>query len=423
MSKEQIRSAIIKDPPFITYSIQNTLRPKIKFFVHELGIQSSLLPRIISMCPPLIGYSLTNNIRPKVCYLMNQLALNQYQVGVMVATSPPILALSQQFNIEPTLSRIFELLEFDNTHDFGKFVLQGPRMLLHSVASLDGKFDLLVESLQSRDQAINAIRNSPSLLTWNVNDFRRRIERTLDADRDLLSSLNPKGRRPKLIERSFTNTTYSDAIIVSEESPSFESITMIYPDIGTTAKESGMSQSTVAKAIKTRQFVQGNYFSSITNFQKSEASVRSHSPKNTSISISLCVSAGLYPRDSIDRDGGICIQVINRDMSKKDYKILVNDFHVAAASCLGVLIPNPTENAITLFFPMIKISKDRCDLYSVRSFDCIKFLLQNLQHLNECFVILCIIRKDMDCVKSCGMLYRGEERKRRSREIRYKNLQ
>ena len=80
MTKEQIRTAMLKQPSLIQYSI-DTLRAKLNLFVDELGIDPSLLPRIITSSPALVGYSLADNLRPKVCHIMRDCALNQFQVG------------------------------------------------------------------------------------------------------------------------------------------------------------------------------------------------------------------------------------------------------------------------------------------------------------------------------------------------------
>jgi hypothetical protein len=84
MTTEQCRSSLLKQPSLIQYSIANTLQPKLNFFTRELGVEQSLLPRIITTTPALVGYSLSENLRPKVIYLMKRCALDQYQVGVLV---------------------------------------------------------------------------------------------------------------------------------------------------------------------------------------------------------------------------------------------------------------------------------------------------------------------------------------------------
>eukprot|EP00804_Cyclotella_cryptica_P011497 CCRYP_017072-RB/>CCRYP_017072-RB protein AED:0.33 eAED:0.33 QI:172/1/1/1/0.5/0.57/7/818/1145 len=371
MSMEQLRTALLKQPSLIQYSLDTTLRPKARFFLHELGIPSSLLSRIITTAPALMGFSLSDNLRPKVCCLMRRCALNQFQVGVLIATSPSLLSLSQLGKIEPTLSSLSELLEIDNPHDLGQILMAAPRLLHHSIASLDDKFSLLTKSLQSKEKAIIALRNNPSLLTWTLIVLRERIDLSLEMGNDLFTSLQPSKRgRRKMMQQSPPEANYEDAVIVSFESSSLESISMICPTVSVAAKEAGLSKSAVIEAIQAGQCVDGKFFSYLKDISEPGTALKHVSHDDHKVSISLFVSGSVYPGDRLDvargqsRTGGICLKVIN-DGTIDNYESIVDDVLAAASSCFGILVPNSTGNVILAVFPLINPSKNRCELFSL----------------------------------------------------------
>ncbi|KAL3798166.1 hypothetical protein HJC23_005727 [Cyclotella cryptica] len=348
MSMEQLRTALLKQPSLIQYSLDTTLRPKARFFLHELGIPSSLLSRIITTAPALMGFSLSDNLRPKVCSLMRRCALNQFQVGVLIATSPSLLSLSQlgkmnyECKIEPTLSSLSELLEIDNPHDLGQILMAAPRLLHHSIASLDDKFIL-----------------------------RERIDLSLEMGNDLFTSLQPSKRgRRKMMQQSPPEANYEDAVIVSFESSSLESISMICPTVSVAAKEAGLSKSAVIEAIQAGQCVDGKFFSYLKDISEPGTALKHVSYDDHEVSISLFVSGSVYPGDRLDvargqsRTGGICLKVIN-DGTIDNYESIVDDVLAAASSCFGILVPNSTGNVILAVFPLINPSKNRCELFSL----------------------------------------------------------
>lgn len=284
----------------------------------------------------------------------------------MVATSPSILTLSRRANIAPTLARLSELLHYENQNELGKFVMAAPRVLLHSVSSLNNKFNLLEDALQSTSKTIEIIRKNPSLMTWSLTKLRERIDHVLDSNGNLYTSLKPsKKGRPRLITQLPRSAKYeNNAVIVSSnELKSFDSIELICPTVDAAAKKIGEPKSVVTQAIDNGQFVKGKYFSYVRDF-KEPKTVGEDSPANINVtSLSIYAAGNVHPSDSQNfargqrKTGAVSLHLLEESH--------IDEFCAIATKLFGGVVPNPSGNAILLVYPLLNASKNRCDLFSL----------------------------------------------------------
>lgn len=264
------------------------------------------------------------------------------------------------------LSLISDLLGIESTVEIGQLVMTAPRMLHQSIPSLNGKYDLLAELLQSEEKAAMILRKNPSLLQWNLNAFKNRLGQYTESD--LISSLEPsKSGRQKLISQPQSALKWDDAVIASTES-NFESINGIYPDISVAAKKMGVSKSVLTEAVKNSECIDGCFFSKI----------RTQVPKNQLVeelsanhkTISIIVQGSVFPSDSMNsprgqsKTGGVCLKILNN--GDEDFAIIEKEFKASAASCFAI-IPNPfpSKTDILVIFPLTNASRNRCELYSL----------------------------------------------------------
>jgi hypothetical protein len=402
MSMGDLKVAILKQPSLMQYNVNSTLRPKLQFFINELGISDTLVCRIVKSAPAVMGLSLNENLRPKVVSIMLRCALSLQDVGYLIATSPQILLLSQKGKIEPTLRFLSTTLMMSEAHELGDLILAAPRVFHQGLeTSIAKKIEIVVRNMKEKSKTVAAaiIRNNPTLLSISNAVLESRIERCLLGGKDLTSSLLPsaKGRRT-MIKRSAT--TFEGCTIVSTPTyNSLDAVTKLYASPTDAAHEFGMSESAICEACKIGQHIDGTYLRSLDDFAwtlSRESSIESSKRRASKvIPISIFCSGGVYPSDSADvargqrRTGGMVIQVFT-DGSCHDKPQFLREFAAAARSCLGIRVPiegNDDGSKVLAVFPLVNPSKNRCDLFSCS---------RALTVLEECLKSIRSIRRDDD---------------------------
>lgn len=386
MSLDDLKVAVMKQPSLLQYSVKTTLRPKLKFFVDELGIAMPSISRIIRTAPASMGLSLVENLRPKIVSIMKLCSLHPFQVGTVVSTSPQILLLSRKSKIEPTLKSISTELRITEPSEIGNIVLSTPRVLNQGLeSSIATKIELLMKyskTEKSRDTAIRILRSNPALLVTSNAVLEDRIERCPFDTTDLATWLRPttKGRRKAIIQQSTipTTTLLDDPIVVSS-SPyssldSLDSVIRIYRNVEYAAKELDIAKSMIVESCNSNAVIlDGMYYQSLSSLPfttQREPPTISHN--TTSIPISIFTTGGIYPGDSATvargqrRTGGLAIQIFS-DGSRHDKSRFLRNFHNSAQSCFGQHVPieiQDESSKLIAVFPLVNPSTRRCELFA-----------------------------------------------------------
>jgi hypothetical protein len=387
MSIKEIKEAVLKQPSLIQYGVASSLRPKLDFFVDELGIPREYVGRIIHTSPAVMGLSLTDTLRPKVASLMKLCALHPYEVGMMVVVSPPTLFVSQKGKIEPALKYLATALSLDEPRDLGELVLKAPRLLRQGLeTSLMKKIDLIAESLpllaieDSKRVATDILRKNPALFDTSNAVITERIDRCISAGKDVEQYLLPsqKGRK-RLFE--YAANEMGDPILMSSLATFDSSLAKIYPDAASTAKELGLKKADITKACKNGLPLDGYYFSSLMypGVEKSKTLglgspvVNAANTAKKTVSISMFCSGAIYPSDSVEATrgqsttGGFAIQIASEGI---DETRLLFEMSNAANKCFGIRVPLGRERSgdkLLTVFPLVNASRNRCDLFSCAS--------------------------------------------------------
>jgi hypothetical protein len=403
MSISDLKAAIIQQPSLMQYNVNTTLRPKLQFFVKELGISDTFVSRIVKLAPAAMGLSLNENLRPKVVSIMIRCGLGPRDVGLLISTSPQILLLSQKGKIEPTLRLLSTVLMLTEPGALGDFLLAAPRVLHQGLeTSIVKKIEILAMNTkeQSKTVAASIIRNNPSLLSTSNAVLESRIERCLRGKKDLASALMPshRGRRTS-VQRSAATTLEEYPIVSSPTLNSLDTVTALYAGPACAAQALGTDEATIRKACKSGDPVDGAYLCSLgdssrTLSRESPMHNSQRRSKNT-IPISIFCSGGVHPSDSANvargqrRTGGIAIQVFT-DGSCHDKPEFLRQFAAAARSCLGIRVPmddGDDGSRLLAVFPLVSPSKYRCGLFACS---------RALAVLEECLKLLQSDRREDD---------------------------
>lgn len=381
MSMKDIREAVLKQPSLLQYGIKSSLRPKLDFFLEELGIPHEHIGRVIHTSPAIMGLSLADTLRPKVASIMKLCALHPYEVGMMVAVSPPTLFLSQKGKIEPALKYLALALSLDEPRDLGELVLKAPRLLRQGLeTSLMKKMDLIAEALplatmkDSKRVAADILRQNPALFDTSNTVISERIERCDSTGKDVAEYLLPSNKgRKKLFQ--YPTLEMGDPILVSSSATFESSLLKIYPDAASSAKEMGLKKSDIVKACKNGLPLDGHYFSSLMypGVVKSETLRAPKANAAKTISVSMFCSGAIYPSDSVEATrgqsttGGFAIQIASEGT---DETRLLFEMSNAANKCFGIRVPLGRERSgdkLLTVFPLVNPSRNRCDLFSCAS--------------------------------------------------------
>jgi hypothetical protein len=393
MSQQELRMAVLKQPSLLQYSVENSLRPKLDFFVDEVHIPLTDMPRVISRYPVLMGLSLNETLRPKGTALMERCGLSPKEIGNILSRAPNILSLSLKRNLEPTLDYLCDRLGLSK-RQLKKLIISTPRVLLHSVkTSLEPKLLMLEAAMETKDpiEARNMVIRNPALLVLHISALQRRLQK---------KELQPQSRRLTRRKRPVLEVDPEKNVLIRRYASASEASKMLrtslpnlYSILGTGRVWKGKKLMYAEKLQKgelieppTRQLrsykipkarpmpTKHLMFEDLNTLNTSNES----SPDtDMSLCIVVYVSGRTYPPDSsaevrgIRRTGGMALKFPHFHQDKPEEE-LAHRIRLAAKKSFGQIMPLNddgqgtcySEGRILVGFPYLRPSRNRCELYA-----------------------------------------------------------
>jgi len=375
MSVLNIKKSVLKQPSLLQYSVDSSLRPKLQFFVDELKIPPEFVGKIIESAPALMGLSLSKNLRPKAKSIIMMCSMTSREVGSIVATSPQVFLLSQK-NIESTLEFISSELALTYSRELGEMLLSAPRILLQSLdSSLSMKINRLRYVFKSKKTANEVFKANPRLLVLTKKVLEDRIQRCIEANRDLEEYFMPSEKGRKKLVRLPTTSDIENTVFISTD-VDFNSISGIFPDHRSAARHLGISEREILDACKEKISIQGSYVCALgesrTPIKRQALLPARQVARMRNITFSIFVSGSVYPRDNFDsargrsKSGGLALS-ISADRRDVETRQILEELHAAARSSFGIHVPltvDDDEKRILAVFPFVNPSRNRCELFA-----------------------------------------------------------
>ena len=93
LDTQALASVLSKQPSILHLSVQNSLKPRVNYFRHELGIASEDLVKVITRNPAVLTFSVEDQIAPRVEFLKN-LGISHENVAKLILRHPQTLQYS-----------------------------------------------------------------------------------------------------------------------------------------------------------------------------------------------------------------------------------------------------------------------------------------------------------------------------------------
>ena len=93
LDTQALASVLSKQPSILHLSVQNSLKPRVNYFRHELGIASEDLAKVITRNPAVLTFSVEDQIAPRVEFLKN-LGISHENVAKLILRHPQTLQYS-----------------------------------------------------------------------------------------------------------------------------------------------------------------------------------------------------------------------------------------------------------------------------------------------------------------------------------------
>ena len=93
LDTQALASVLSKQPSILHLSVQNSLKPRVDYFRHELGIASEDLAKVITRNPAVLTFSVEDQIAPRVEFLKD-LGISHENVAKLILRHPQTLQYS-----------------------------------------------------------------------------------------------------------------------------------------------------------------------------------------------------------------------------------------------------------------------------------------------------------------------------------------
>ena len=229
-----VRKIVLASSSVLQNKIESNTAPKVEFLTEEIGISIADLGDVLNQNPYILSASLDNKLRPIVDGLFFY-GLTMDRISSLVVKEPNILSFAWQTSLLPKMKFFSEQMMYEEA-ELQQLLTNMPKILTFSIQNIAEMVKMMEDTLKdTRGSLAKVIVDNPSLLILTKARLQQRLILFSKSDGRFEDFIAPKEKRKqkKVVLRRRTKPVTEFDNTTSTVGRTFESISQAAAVLGT----------------------------------------------------------------------------------------------------------------------------------------------------------------------------------------------